>query len=76
MMSEVLRALGVRYPAGSVPPVVTFPQFVGYLVGHPREVVVGNNHWRPQWLQCEVCTRSYNMSGQSNSGQVTQETCF
>ena len=44
-------------------PLVTFPQFVEFLVEEPA-AIFADKHWRPQWLTCDPCAEIYHFQGE------------
>ena len=41
----------------------TFVEFVDYLIRTPIEKY--NDHWLPNWIQCQVCTQNYDIIGKN-----------
>ncbi len=42
----------------------TFRQFVRFVLSYRDNIIMLNEHWRPQWLHCQVCHVNFDVPGE------------
>ncbi len=64
MLLTIFDALGIAFLEGERPRLPTFREFVGFLLSDGGRPVMYNEHWRPQWLCCNVCHTEFKILGE------------